>query len=175
MKNKLDFIIVGLPRSGTTWASNWLTTEHSICWHDATGHELPIELDAKPSSKRYRGISCTGAWMWKDWFERHPAKKIILERDYNEINASLIELGIPALGDSEFAAFEALKGPRIPFTDLFENPEGIWKYLLPDLPFDAERHAELLKMNIQPIDRVQVPDADFIRRALADLNAQLAL
>ena len=170
---KLDFIIVGLPRSGTTWASAFFTTEHSICWHDASGHELPKELDLKPSSKKYRGISCTGAWMWKDWFETHPAKKIILERSYEEINASLIEMGLPPLGDEEFSAYEALRGPRVPFTELFTNPEPIWKHLLPDLPFDPERHEELLKMNIQPIDRVQIPDAEYIRRAMADLQAQL--
>lgn len=170
---RLDFIIVGLPRSCTTWAANWATTEHSICWHDATGRELPKELDRKLSSKRYRGISCTGAWMWKDWFENHPAKKIILERDYNEINASLIELGMSPLGDEEFSAFEAVKGTRIHFTELFTNGEGVWKYLLPDLPFDAERHKELCMMNIQPVDMVQVPDADFIRRALADLWEQI--
>lgn len=170
---KLDFIIVGLPRSGTTWSSNWLTTEHSICWHDASGRELPKELDVEPSSKRYRGISCTGAWMWKDWFENHPAKKLILERDYNEINASLVELGLEPLGNEEFAAYEALKGKRIHFAELFTNPKPIWEYLLPDLPFDRERHKELLKMNIQPIDRVQVPDAEYIRRAMDDLKAQL--
>ena len=170
---KLDFIIVSLPRSGTTWCAEWTTTEHSICWHDATGYMLPSELETRQSSKKYRGISCTGAWMWKDWFESHPANKLILERDYNEINASLIELGMNPLGDTEFSAFEALKGPRIHFTELFTNPEPIWKHLLPGLPFDAERHAELVKMNIQPIDRVQVPDADYIRRAMADLQAQL--
>ena len=170
----LDFIIVGLPRSGTTWAANWLSTEHSICWHDATGSALPQELEKKPSSKKYRGISCTGAWMWKDWLETHPSPMFILERDHDEINASLVEMGLPPLGESEFAAFEALRGPRVQFTELFTNPRPIWEYLLPDLAFDAERHEELAKMNIQPIDKVQVPDAEYIRRALADLNAQLA-
>jgi hypothetical protein len=112
--------------------------------------------------------------MWKDWFEDHPGKKLILERDHNEINASLIELGKSPMSEQEFAIFDALKGPRIHFTELFTNPKPIWEYLLPELTFDEERHAELLKMNIQPIDRVQIPDAEYIRRAMADLQAQLA-
>ncbi len=172
---KLDFIIVGLPRSGTTWASNLFTTEHSICWHDAMGHSLPEEMDAKVSSKKYRGISCTAAWLWKDWFEYHPAPKIILERNPKEVNDSLIELGLPPLGDDDFALFKRLKGYRMPYTDIFDNPKSIWEYLLPEVPFDAERHAELALMNIQPVDRVQVPDAEFVKKALLDLQNRLTM
>lgn len=169
----LDFIVVSLPRSCSTWTANWLTTDQSICWHDATGYALPPDLDEMPSEKQYRGISCTGAWMWDEWFENHPARKLILERDTNEINESLEALGLPPMPEYYLDRFARLKGRRIHFSELFTNPKGIWEHLLPDLPFDTERHTELAKMNIQPIESVIVPDAEYIRKALADLNARL--
>jgi len=169
----LDFIVVGLPRSATTWAANWLTTEKSTCWHDATGFALPEELDKYNSMKKYKGISCTGAWMWKEWFENHTAKKIILERDTDEINASLVELGIPPLTTKAIDYFNSIQGYRVKYTDLFDKPKEIWNRLLPNLDFDGERHEELLKMNIQPIERVMVPDAEYVRRMLNDLGLRI--
>ena len=71
--------------------------------------------------------------------------------------------------------FKKLKGYRIPYTELFDNPQVIWDYLLPNLPFDAERHAELDLMNIQPIERVLVPDAEFVKRAIQDLQSRLIM
>jgi len=172
---RLDFIIVGLPRSGTTWASNLFTTDQSICWHDAMGWNLPEEMDIKPSSKQYRGISCTAAWLWEDWFNWHPAPKVILERDPKEVNESLIALGMPPMEEDAIKLFKKLKGYRIPYTELFDNPQVIWDYLLPNLPFDAERHTELVLMNIQPIERVLVPDAEFVKRAIQDLQSRLIM
>ena len=169
----LDFIVIGLPRSGTTWAANWLTTENSICWHDATSFDLPNELDIKESKKSFKGISCTGAWMWKDWIESHKARVLILERNANEISESLLEIGIPPLTQKAIDYFGSIKGKRVKYMDLFYSPKKIWEYLLPELPFDGERHEELLKMNIQPVERVQVPDAEYVRRMLNDLGMKL--
>ena len=168
----LDFVVVGLPRSGTTWASNWLTTDNSICWHDATGFSLPNELDKVESKKRFKGISCTAAWTWKEWVESHK-RLVILDRDTDEINASLVELGFSPLTTKAIDYFNSIQGFRVKYTDLFDSPKKIWDKLLPDLPFDGERHEELLKMNIQPIEQVMVPDAEYVKRMLNDLGMRL--
>jgi hypothetical protein len=56
----LDFIVLGLPRSATTWLANWLTTDRSLCLHDPFAKTLPEQWDA--GGKRL-GISCTGAYL----------------------------------------------------------------------------------------------------------------
>lgn len=171
----LDFIIVSLPRSGSTWLSNLLTTEHSICWHDSTGFALPHEMDNYPTNKRYKGICCTAAWMWKDWYKNHPAKKLVIVRDITLINASMEKLGMPEVGIPDLRSFFVIEGKRVQFSDLFlqDKAREIWEYLLPNLKFDHERYQELVKMNIQPSDRVQVPDSDYIKRAISDLKVRI--
>jgi hypothetical protein len=80
----IDFIVVGLPRSGTAWAANWLTTDTTHCIHDPIAKHHHTELDDLSSSK-HLGVSCTGLWRFPDWLNKHPAKKVILRRDRAEI------------------------------------------------------------------------------------------
>lgn len=169
----IDFMILALPRSGTTWAANWLTTDNSMCWHDPVTRLLPKEIDKLSIGKKYHGISCTGAWMWSQWVKDHPARKIILLRDINEINASLESIGLPLMTQSMVDRFNALEGIKVPYTDLFESPQFIWKNMLPDIPFDPQRHAELVKMNIEPVGKLSLPDPQSMKRMLEDLRAQL--
>ena len=171
--DRLDFMLLAMPRSGTTWAANWLTTDQSVCWHDPLRLDVPSAIDQWPSTKQYRGIACTGSWMWRDWIADHPARRIILDRDPWEINDSLIAIGLPPMTDEFIRAFRSVPGLRRPWMDLFDDPVSIWTALLPDIPFDPERHAVLMNMNIQPAGRVLLPDADVTRRAFADLKTQL--
>lgn len=110
--------------------------------------------------------------MWSDWWENHPARKIIVERDLNEVDDALIRLGLEPMSSSITDLFSSLKGNRIDWKEWFNDPEPIWNYLLPDLPFDFERHAELVKMNIQPADSFIVPDAECVRRNMRSLQEQ---
>lgn len=166
----LDFIVTALPRSGTTWAANWLTTDKSICLHDALGDYSTEELDARPNNLKRQGISCTAAWLKQEWIENHPGKVLILERDPDEVNQSLVEIGLPPLKKQHIDWFKTVKGVRIPYTALFDAPEELWTYLMPGMPFDEERHAELKKMNIQPTESVLVPDAAKVLKAIERLG-----
>lgn len=170
----LDFIVTALPRSGTTWAANWLTTDTSICLHDALGDYSTEELDARTNKIKRQGIACTAAWMWQDWLQNHKGKVLILERDTAEVNASLVTLGLPPLKKHVVDWFKSTKGVRIPYTALFDAPDEVWAYLMPGVPFDKERHAELKKMNVQPTGSVLVPDAAKTVRALERLGADIA-
>lgn len=175
MVKRLDFMILGLPRSGTTWAANWLTTDQSICWHDPVTRALPSEVDQWPSEKPYRGISCTGAWMWLPWINAHPARKVILERDPRDVNESLLEMGLPPMTQEAISAFGKVEGMRLPFDALWKAPEDVWHYLLPELPFDEQRHAELSGMLIQPVAEAIIPDPAYLKKAIENLRSELWL
>ena len=164
---RLDFAVLALPRSATTWAANWLTTDQSICWHDPVAHSTPHEMDGKPSAMRYRGISCTGSWMFKNWAP--PARTIILERPIDQVQNSLDKLGLPRMSDSDIQLFQSFPGMRVPYHSLFDHrARKVWSYLLPDIPFNAERHEQLAQMVIQP-DFNCVPDTSALRRVMKEM------
>ena len=147
----LEFIVTGMPRSGTTWVSNWLTTDNTLCIHDPVYKYKLDELDAIKTNKKL-GISCTGMWRFNDFLKSHPSKKIIIHRDINEINDSLAnEMGVPTVTEAEVESLWNIQGIHVSFLDLF-NPiiaKDIYEYLL-EKPFDSERHSYLIEINVQP-------------------------
>lgn len=154
----LDFMIIGLPRSGTTWASNWLTTDAVHCVHDPLytthysdwDHALP--RDHAPSAKHV-GVSCTGIWRWAGWVNDHPARKVILHRDLGEVRKSMVEIGLPdILTAKDAAALDEIIGYHVPYDSLFDPTEAklIWDYLVPGQVFNEDRHRALVQIEMQP-------------------------
>lgn len=151
-------MVIGLPRSGTTWAANWLTTDQSHCVHDPlyTTHYTDWETDGE-RFPRHRaglrvGVSCTGIWRWPAWLNAHPARKVVLRRDLRAVRDSMRAIGLPEIEDGAQAAIDQVSGLHVPYTDLF-NAAGaarIWAHLLPGLRFNADRHAELVQIEMQP-------------------------
>lgn len=150
----------------TTWAANWLTTDTSLCLHDTVEHYTPMEAEVLPSSAKYRGLSCTGSWLWTEWVAQQTCPILILERDPMECNASLVRLGLPEIPMSMIEAFMALPGRRVPYDALSERE---WNYLLPDVPFNYERHDMLRSFAIQP-DFSQPIDTSQLERVALDLQ-----
>jgi hypothetical protein len=147
----IDFIVTGLPRSGTTWAANWLTTDTTLCIHDPLYKYQIAELDLLKSDKRL-GISCTGIWRLPEFLNIHPANKLIIHRDLSEVNDSLKnEMGVPTVTNKESESLDGIYGIHVNFDDLFDPvvAKDIYEWLL-EKPFDAERHAYLVELNIQP-------------------------
>jgi len=147
----IDFMVTGLPRSGTTWAANWLTTDTTLCIHDPLYKHKLHELDSLQTKKRL-GISCTGIWQLPDFLNTHPANKLIIHRDLSEVNDSLKnEMGVPTITDDESESLYRIYGIHVNYTDLFDPvvAKDIYEWLL-EKPFDAERHAYLVELNIQP-------------------------
>jgi hypothetical protein len=148
----IDFMVIGLPRSGTAWAANWLTTDTTHCLHDPMAKCHHTDLDALPSAKRL-GVACTGLWLHRDWLNAHPAPKVILHREPGEVIASLDRLGFPPL---PFPSLDGIDGLHVAWRDLWDNPEPIWQHLL-GTPCDMERHHLLKELNVQvDFDRVTV-------------------
>lgn len=166
----LDFIIVALPRSGTTWAANWLTGDRTFCAHDPlwTLHYSDMdEVVARRAGQRLAGVSDTAVWRWPEWLNRHPARKLVLHRDIKEVRESLRAAGIPATLDGA-DALSRIEGEHAQWTDLFDADRArvLWAWLTVGLAFDEERHAELAQASIEP--RLRAVKRDFaLNRRLA--------
>ncbi len=160
----IAFMVIGAPRSGTTWAANWLTTDNSLCLHDPLAMRHYSEWDGIKSSKRL-GISDTGISAFPDWLNLHPAPKVILHRNRNEIALSL---GITEFMDTPCRLIE-IHGMHVDYLDLWNNPKPIYEFLL-EQEFDTERHAELMKMNIQPHGNHLKFDTSVVRRVMDEMR-----
>lgn len=173
----LDFMIIGLPRSGTTWAANWLTTNDTFCLHDPLYklHYSEWDTDRKhfphPMDYRLIGASCTGIWRWPDWVNAHPAKKIVVTRDFDEIQGSLGYIGLPYLNDDAPDALERIDAPRVHYTELFdpERAAAIWEHLVGS-GFCAHRHKALCEYELQPKFDIIEPDFAVTQRLHHELN-----
>ncbi len=142
----IEFMLIAAPRSATAWAANWLTTDSTLCLHEPTARWSYQEWDTLKSERKL-GVACTvSAIRNRDFLNAHPARKVILHRDIEEIRASMGNLGIP--GDYDVAALDHVRGQHHDWRDLFARPALIYEYLLKK-PFDEERHTELLSFNVQ--------------------------
>ena len=156
MSASVDFIVLGLPRSGTTWLANWLTTDRSLCLHDPFQRALPETWDA--GGKRL-GISCTGAYLLPGWLEAQSCPVAVIERDPEACDASLQRMGLGSTWPLR-RAFKRARGKRWRFDDIWNEKKAraLWAFLLPGLPFDSARYRLLREMQIQP--REWTPDLE---------------
>lgn len=159
----MKFAVFGLPRSGTTWAANWLTSDGVLCLHDPIEHHAPADVLGLDLGRPW-GVSCTGLWAFAGIAEavarRCPV--VILERDPAESAQLARGIGFD-LPDEIHAAIHArfakLPGVRVPHSDLWteEGARRVWGILRPDAPFDVWRWRMLKDMQVQPIlERVQI-------------------
>lgn len=147
----IEFMVIAVPRSGTTWAANWLTTEATLCVHDPLLRMKRERLDEIESSKLL-GISDTSLYQFPEVLNAHPARKVILRRSLYEVNDSLEALGVLPLSVTDTTrALDRIQGLHAVWTDLFDpnKAQMLYGHLL-QRPFDFERHYELTKMQIQP-------------------------
>jgi hypothetical protein len=161
-------MVLGAPRSGTSWASVWLTTDKTLCLHDPLFGQHYSALD-EIESERTLGIACTGCALFPQWVNQHPARKLILRRDLKEIDESSARIGMPPVSEAWEGVLDRIQGLHVPWTYLWDRPKEVYEYLL-DAPFDTDRHALLKGMNIQR-DMKQVSfDRSITTRLLKELE-----
>lgn len=167
----ISFMVIGAPRSGTAWASNWLTTERTLCLHDILfSHDLD-ELDSLPHD-RLLGLADSGLALQTDWVNKHPARKVILHRDQKEIEDSLRRAGLPPTKHINWPALlHQVDGIHVPWDVLFTHPQVIHSYLFGrEVAFDAARHALLAKLNVQADFEKVDPDPVACRKMVDRFN-----
>lgn len=170
----LDFIIVGLPRSGTTWGANFFTTERAVCLHDPLYTRHYQDLDSIRYAGKKTGVSCTGLWRFPHFLHTHKAPKIILRRPLAEINASLEAIGLPPCTEEDAAQLAGLKGYHFHFADLFNPFYAQMMCRAVGLPFDADRHAELVQIEMQPKFSGLTINREVTRRLVEEIQGALA-
>jgi hypothetical protein len=170
----ISFMVLGGPRSATTWMANLLTTDQTLCLHDPLLEHTMEHLERMRVPGKRIGISDSAALLWSrtQWFIMHPSKKIVLWREPEEINASIRQLGLREIeGDKHKARVDDLKNvPVYPWKSVFKASVAyeICRYF--EVPFCPYRFEELKKMNIQP-QFSQIPVA---REAAQELVRRLA-
>lgn len=174
-KSMLDFIIVALPRSGTTWTANWLNSGEVSCLHDPLWHTHYLDL-RRADGKAVSGICCTGLWQWADWVNAQNCRKLILTRPVDEVQRSLSRNGLPRLRADAAGLLAEVQGRRIPHTAVFDpaRAETIWNYLVGDtVSFDATRHSELRQMRIEPNFATLQVDPSLARRLASEVRRMI--
>lgn len=148
----ISFMVLGGPRSATTWMANLLSTDTTLCLHDPLLEYTNVQLDKMIVPGKRIGISDTAALLWPEWLVSHPAKKILLWRDPAEINVSLRALGLSELDPAKHAArIAAVNGIKIyPSWMVFKAPIAFEICKRFGVPFCRYRFEELKKMNVQP-------------------------
>lgn len=153
----MKFMVIGLPRSGTTWAANWLSTDDCLVQHDPLYRAHYTDWGAK-----FQAVSCTGIWRWPEWVNAQPCPKIILHRPEAEIMSSLDKLGISdAIQPGDADRLWAIKGHHCDKKNLMTDGLSAhlaWAAVRPDVPFNGNRWQAHTEMNIQPqLNRIR-PD-----------------
>jgi len=162
----MNFALVAMPRSGTSWASVWLM-DGALCYHDPLATMSPEELLAFRPGKRW-GISCTASWLLDGFLEAAGCPVVVIDNDLEEVQRSLLEMGAPALTRGAVEMFDRLTFPRFQMDDLFDEDGAreIWTILRPDMPMDVERWKLLSQLKIQPDFYKWKPDPKIMREAL---------
>jgi len=143
----VEFMLLAAPRSGTTWASNWLTTDQTLCLHDPLWTHHYSDLD-RIETKKVLGVACTGLFMFPDFVNSHPARKVILHRDEQEINESLERIGLTGISNANEDLYK-IGGLHVDWKEIFTKPKMIYEFLT-GLEFDPERHEVLKAIEMQP-------------------------
>ena len=156
----LDFMVIGLPRSRTTWLANWLTTDNTLCLHDSAAKFTLNELNNYATQKKL-GISETALFHCGGKLNRHPAKKLIIHRPVHEIYKSIGRV-IP-FPNAEMLMSD-IKGLHVAYKDINDRAEEIWMHLIGS-GFDSKRFNALSEMNVQPhFNALKPQNQDVIRQ-----------
>jgi len=144
----IKFIIAGLPRSGTTWLSVFLTTDDCVCLHDPFATYTPEEL-----AKWEGGICDTALWYYDDWCKANTDKFIIIDRSREDVAKALSEKSLPTLPEEVYDTFaQKTSEKRIMFEVLFEEEtiQELWEYIYPDKPFNRDRWLQFKDIYMSP-------------------------
>ena len=148
------FLFTGLPRSGTAWLSNFLTTGGFTCYHEALPTYNTVREYVEDVHDTYmQGNSDSGALFFVDEIKRFcPRIEIIkIINDPVRVNRSLEKQGLLTLSEEHVEIYESLRADYyIEFPKFITNKDSaasLLDYL--GMNFDEERWELLKDLNIQ--------------------------
>ncbi len=169
----MKFMVIGLPRSMTTWAANWLSRSDFTVVHDPLYRAHYTEWGG-----RFQAVSCTGIWRWSRWVNAQDCRKLVLRRPEADVISSIKKMGaamhVPIQGGE--ATLDQIQGSDVwhtPSVDLLKasTAKPIWEWLHPDVPFDAFRHDEMTRWKVEPqLSAATGSDNDLLARLLLELQ-----
>ena len=150
------FFVYSLPRSGSAWLANFLTSRDSFCYHEPTA-DIPLESLRERLQWRQEGVVGavdTSSFISPERFTEavRPDRTAMLLRDPAAIRISSARLGFefPAYAH-QIRMVAALPGVfQIQYEHLHDMGclRELWAHLI-GTPFDDERAAQLVEMNVQ--------------------------
>ncbi len=175
------FFITGLPRSRTAWLSTFFSTGNAICYHETIGMSDITELPSKFESDFYKyvGVCESSLGFFMEWIlDNIKPKTMIVERDPNEVYASLVQMGVKSTRSQLQYLADELKKFRdhplvmwVPFEALNVKrvvQRSFW-HLMPGHAFDETRYDEMSKFNIEVIAARAFEDVKKYERESAKL------
>lgn len=155
--NAQPFLVTGLPRTRTAWMSVFLTTGESICYHEPSmGMSDITEISAVYDSSFYKYVGVSDHLIGKHlaWLlENIKPATVIIDRslDPDEIanGGKLVQDNLNSFKEHPlvlWVTYESLTQKRV--------MQKVFWHLLPGVPFDEARYAELERFNIQRYRRM---------------------
>lgn len=135
--------------------ANWLTTDHSFCYHDATQHTDVWSFDRLNVPGRVTGVADTAIHLWPDAVNELKCRKLIIERPESESRAAC--RAIFGHDDEWYDKFpwdlSGINARHLPVGALFAEESARWIYeYLTGLPFDVRRWKLLLDFYVHPME-----------------------
>lgn len=171
-------MVLAAPRSATTWMANFLTTDTTLCMHDALADNKRSLLDRVTIPGVRIGISDCAALYFPEWIEQHPARKIVLWRDPAEINASIRALGLREIDSAAHAArvefaVKYCKAKLYEWSTIWREPtmREICAHL--GVPFIQHRFDHFRMQNIQPQWSRLAVDKDAVQELVQQIKKDI--
>lgn len=168
----MNFFITGLPRSRTAWmAAACMTAESVMCYHE------PIEdyPSWQEATRLWHGVEYGATGIADSGLGFHLAeilaeyrpRTLIIERDSNEVAASLVPFGVDPRRFLEVLSRRLESSDilvkRVPFDQLDERMEECLRHLLPGIEIDPQKVRQMQRFTIQ-VDVARVRESAAKRR-----------
>jgi len=169
-----NFLVIGLPRSRTAWLANFLTYDGNFCYHEGLNGCSTIE-EYKDKLGKDKGDSNTGIMLFD--FEKYfpNTKVIIIDSDIKKSVKFGKEVYSEDIEDAMIKAkhrLDSIKGLHINVDNINSSLKKIWEYVS-DKPFNKDRAAMLIKLNIQVNDPFDI-DVEAIHKFRSNVDGWLA-
>ncbi len=162
--SRKKFFIYSLPRSRTTWLSAWLTTDQSLCLHEAGNkvnrwEDLPEYMNSFHGYEYVGNSDCGNIMIANEINTMFPdATSVIIWRPLDEVMDSLKSVGLSCDSKLFKGWFNKLNKmakimPEYEFSELYKPQTArlLWETLLPEIPFDLNRFNLMSSIHMEPI------------------------